>query len=24
VLPNAVDPTEGALWRARQNLREDP
>jgi N-acetylglucosamine kinase-like BadF-type ATPase len=24
VLPKAVDPTEGALWRARQNLREDP
>jgi glucosamine kinase len=24
VLPRAVDPTEGALWRARQNLREDP
>jgi N-acetylglucosamine kinase-like BadF-type ATPase len=24
VLPNAVDPTEGALWRARQNLQEAP
>jgi N-acetylglucosamine kinase-like BadF-type ATPase len=24
VLPNAVDPTMGALWRARQNLQEAP
>ncbi len=24
VLPNAVDPIEGALWRARQNLQEAP
>jgi N-acetylglucosamine kinase-like BadF-type ATPase len=24
VVPNAVDPTEGALWRARQNLQEAP
>ena len=24
VLANAVDPTEGALWRARQNLQEAP
>jgi N-acetylglucosamine kinase-like BadF-type ATPase len=24
VLPKAVDPTEGALWRARQNLQEAP
>jgi glucosamine kinase len=24
VLPNAVDPTEGAVWRARQNLQEAP
>jgi glucosamine kinase len=24
VLPNAIDPTEGALWRARQNLQEAP
>lgn len=24
VLPNAVDPTQGALWRARQNLQEAP
>jgi glucosamine kinase len=24
VLPHAVDPTEGALWRARQNLQDAP
>jgi hypothetical protein len=24
VLPNAVDPVMGALWRARQNLQEAP
>jgi glucosamine kinase len=24
ILPNAVDPVEGALWRARQNLQEAP
>jgi glucosamine kinase len=24
LLPNAVDPTEGALWRARKNLQEAP
>ena len=24
VLPNAVDPIQGALWRARQNLQEAP
>lgn len=24
VLPDAVDPIEGALWRARQNLQEAP
>jgi N-acetylglucosamine kinase-like BadF-type ATPase len=24
ILPKAVDPTEGALWRARQNLQEAP
>jgi hypothetical protein len=24
VLPQAVDPIEGALWRARQNLQEAP
>ncbi len=24
MLPNAVDPVEGALWRARQELREAP
>jgi glucosamine kinase len=24
VLPEAVDPIEGALWRARQNLQEGP
>lgn len=24
VLPHAVDPIEGALWRARQNLQEAP
>ncbi|HEY2037372.1 MAG TPA: BadF/BadG/BcrA/BcrD ATPase family protein [Steroidobacteraceae bacterium] len=24
ILPRAVDPTEGALWRARRNLKEEP
>jgi hypothetical protein len=24
ILQEAVDPTEGALWRARQNLQEAP
>jgi glucosamine kinase len=24
MLPEAVDPVEGALWRARQNLQEAP